>query len=241
LDFVRRLPSKKYIIFADSFDGGLSISKRLHTLGYQFVLGCGKNRPKEVFADFLDIKLEKGQSRYLQLKEEPKIVASSFHDRAKCHFITNCIRPPDTENQLQQGLPDVVSTYRQNMGHVDRANRSVLMADWPHKNIKWTNAYFWYLLALCVSNARAFMQQRTGQKINMTSFLEQLVIQWLASFPEVRKPLESGQHGLKKVNSSRRCKHCTNKRLNRAATPWLDPICKVHLHPGCIVGYHNEQ
>jgi len=55
-----------------------------------------------------------------------------------------------SENRKQQQIPNAVQDYGLHMGTMDRVDSSTLKATWPHKNRRWSMAFFWYLVGLCV-------------------------------------------------------------------------------------------
>jgi hypothetical protein len=173
-----------YHVFADAWYGSDILAEALLQKGYYFTLACGKNKPAPLFANFLQVGLVKGQVRYMESKKNPSLLAVAYHDRAKCQFLTNRNRPETTTNRHDETLPTVVEDYRQFMGPVDRVDRSGQKARWPHKSRRWTMAFFWYLLGLCVSNARIICVHQLGTKYKLSHFLHDLIEAW---YKELKK------------------------------------------------------
>jgi len=61
---------------------------------------------------------------YVQHEDHPTLLAVSFHDRAKCHFLTNFHRPDNVTTRNDDSVPEVVQDDRQHIGSVDRVNRT---------------------------------------------------------------------------------------------------------------------
>lgn len=240
LELLEALPSRKFKLYADSWYGSDSLAFSLTQRGFLFTLACGKNKPSELFNNYLDVGLVKGQCRYLQSEQDPALLALSYHDRAKCHFLTNLFRPAMTQNRKNNAVPSAVEDYRQYMGIIDRIDRSALLARWPHRNRRWTMAFFWYLLGLCVNNAHKIYNDVNPGYISLSQFLHQLIVQWREILKTKsgapRRPL----HQLKISPSKARCEVCRQTDRKIAKTRLVCSICHVHLHPQCFPLYHKR-
>lgn len=234
-----QLPHSNFKIYLDAWYGSLHLAFFLIEKGFHFTMACGKNKPAEVFKNYLDIQLGKDQCRYLQSIQTEQLLAVSYNDRSKCHFLTNLWRPGNTENMKKQQIPSVVEDYRHHMGMVDRVDRSAQKATWPHRNRRWNMAFFWYLLALCVSNAHKIFVHSSGYKLSLTKFLEILISEWRESVEELRSAPLNMHHHLEITPSRARCEVCKNLDRNIAKTRLVCIRCKVHLHPRCFMEYHK--
>jgi hypothetical protein len=164
-------------------------------------------------------------------------LALSYHDRAKCHFLTNMWRPGIIQNPKNNSVPLTVQDYRLHMGTVDRVDRSALKSTWPHRNKRWSMAFFWYLLGLCVSNAHKIYNESTGQNISLTSFRDLLVMEWENLLNESK----SAHHKLTKSAPKRRCAVCKTLDPNIGKTILRCNKCNVYLHKRCFGLYHRDK
>jgi len=74
-ELVDQLPNSHYEVYADAWNGGDSLAfLLLLQKGFLFTLACEKNRPSEVFDDYPDVGLIKGQCRYLQSERDASSV-----------------------------------------------------------------------------------------------------------------------------------------------------------------------
>lgn len=235
-----KLPSKNFKVYANSWYGSEDLALLLLQHGYLFTLGCGKNKPTLIFNDYLDKSLSKGQVRYLQHEKHPNLLALSYNDRAKCHFFTNLFRPEFTDNRKSQTIPSVVEDYRHYIGSIDRVDRSAKSACWPHKNSRWTMAFLWYLLGLCVSNARLILADHNNVSYNLSDFLVDLIGEWRSELDTKKSAQRRPTHRLEKSTSKARCEVCKQIDLNISKTPLYCIVCKIHLHPRCFTDYHKR-
>jgi hypothetical protein len=58
IDFVKKLPSKEYTIYCDSYYGSWELADELNGMGFKFLLSCAKNRPTWLFASDLNKNLK---------------------------------------------------------------------------------------------------------------------------------------------------------------------------------------
>jgi len=129
----------------------------------------------------------RGKCATLQHEKHPNLLALSYNDRAKCHFFTNLFRPEFTDNRKNQTIPSVVDDYRHYIGSLDRVDRSARLACWPHKSSRWTMAFLWYLLGLCVSNARLILAGHNNVSYNLSDFLVDLIGEWRSELDTKKK------------------------------------------------------
>jgi hypothetical protein len=239
-ELVDELPSSHYKVYADSWYGSDSLAFILLQKGFYFTLAYGKNRPRELFADYLDVSLFKGQCRYLQSERDPSLLALSYHDRAKCHFLTNLQLPGMTENRTAESIPAAVHDYRQYMGLMDRIDRRALLATWPHRNKRWTMAFFWYLLGLCVNNAHKIYNDTNPGHVTLPSFIHQLIVEWREIVGKDQGAPVHSHHRLILSPSKSRCEVCKTVNRNIAKTRLICTSCNVYLHPSCFPEYHKR-
>jgi hypothetical protein len=239
-ELVDELPSSHYKVYADSWYGSDSLAFLLLQKGFYFTLACGKNRPSEVFGDYLDVGLAKGQCRYLQSKQDPSLIGLSHHDRAKCHFLTNMQLPRMTENHKFESIPATVDDYRQYMGLMDRIDRGALKAAWPHRNKRWTLAFFWHLFGLCVSNAHKIYNDISPGHVSLSMFIHFLIVEWRKLLGKNWSATHRPRNKLILSTSLSRCEVCKHLGRNIAKTKLLCMSCNVHLHPQCFPEYHKQ-
>lgn len=240
LDLTKQLPHSNFKLYVDSWYGSPQLASTLLENGLYFTMACGKNKPTEVFKDYLDVQLSPGQCRYLQSQDHDELLAVSYNDRTKCHFLTNLWRPGMSENRKKQQIPDVVQDYRIHMGMMDRVDRSALKATWPHKNLRWSMAFFWYLLGLCVANAHKIYIHSTQNRISLTSFLGVLISEWREVLRNRSGAQSVTRHRLILSPSKSRCEVCKHVDPNIAKTRMLCTVCNVGLHPRCYAKYHKR-
>ena len=237
---VGQLPDFKYKLYLDSWYGSSDLANDLTEYDLYFTMACGKNKPASLFHEYLDKDLRKKQCRYLQSSQDENIIACSYNDRAKCHFISNQWRPAVTLNNKNQKIPSIVEDYRQHMGMVDRVDRSALKATWPHRNKKWSMAFFWYILGLCVSNAHKIYKVATSNNASLTFFLYQLTTEWMQQLNIGCGAPRKMLHLLEKRTSRGRCEVCRHIDRNIAKTRLFCIKCKVHLHSRCFAKHHSK-
>lgn len=240
LSLVDQLPDFHFKVYADSWYGNDSLAFSLLQQGHYFTLACGKNKPSCVFNDYLDVNLVHGQCRYLQWEEDATLLALSYHDRAICHFLTNQFRPGTIENLKNEKIPAPVHDYRQFMGLLDRIDRSALEACWPHRNKRWTMAFFWYLLGLCINNAHKIFNNVNLGRISLPSFIHQLIIEWRKVLEQDGSAPRRPRHRLVPSTSKDRCNVCKHKDRGKGKTRLMCILCNVHLHPRCFDEYHKR-
>lgn len=239
LDLTKQLPHCNFKLYVDSWYGSLQLASSLLENGLYFTLACGKNKPAEVFKEYLDVQLAPGQYRYLQSQDHKELLAVSYNDRAKCHFLTNLWRPGKSENRKKQEVPNIVQDYRLHMGMMDRVDRSVFKATWPHRNRRWSMAFFWYLIGLCVSNAHKLYIYSTENHISLTAFLGVLISEWREIGEMSAGAPRSNQHQLVYSSTRARCEVCKHIDRRIAKTKLECITCNVHLHPRCFQEHHN--
>ena len=189
----------------------------------------------------LDFGLSEGQIRYLEWKEDPRILAFSYYDRAKCHFITNMFRPDFVSNRKKNRVPIAIQGYRDHMGAIDRIDRSTLKSTRPHKNIKWSMSFFWYLLDLYISNSRTYYSSFSNLKIPIGIFLLDLTKEWLKSIVSDMKAPIPVCHDLIISERLSRCAIWKKDDMNLSKTKWSCVQCKVYLLPQCFGKYHRTE
>jgi hypothetical protein len=239
MGLLEKLPSQNFKVYANSWYDSENLALLLLQRGYLFTLGCGKNKPASLFNDYLDKSLSKGQVRYLQHEKYDKLLALSYNDRAKCHFFTNLFRPGFTETLKNKKIPVVVEDYWHYIGSVDRVDRSAKLACWPHKNSRWTMAFLWYLLGLCVSNARLILAYYNNVSYNLSDFLVDLIREWRSELDTKKSAPRHPVHRLEKSTSKARCAVCCKIDRNISKTALFCIVCKIYLHHKCFTEYHK--
>ena len=238
--FTDQLPSTRYKVYADSWFGSDQLAIDLHQQGLLSTLACGKNKPAELFNKYLDVGLAAHQARYLHHELYPTLLALSFHDRAKCHFITNIHRANLATNHSGDNVPAVIEGYRLHMGSVDRVNRAVTKVTWPHKNHRWTMCFFWYAIALCVSNARVFYKAYFNVNYKIMEFTASLLTEWIETLPTRSFAPHPKRHSIQKLPSLGRCERCKHIDRNIGKTNYWCKECECYLHPECTIDDHIQ-
>lgn len=238
--FMEHLPSKNYKLYTDAWYGSENLALDLLQQGFYFNIACGKNKPVEIFKDYLDVGLVPNQIRYLQHEEYPTLLAVSFYDRAKCHLLTNFHRPDIVINRNEEYVPEVIQDYRLHLGLVDKMNRTTTKVTWPHKNIRWSMCFFWYALALCVCNSRVIYTTYYKQKHTITEFIEQLIKELIETLPIQNLAPNPSLHILQKLPSYGRCIICKAIDRNIGKTKYWCNTCECYLHPICSVKFHSK-
>lgn len=240
LNLLRTLPSSRYKVYCDAWYGSGTLAHVLLENDFHFNIACGNNKPAAVFSEFLDRGLVKNQVRYLQSIENPSLLAVSFYDKAKCHFMTDLFRPGMTSTRSGKQIPTIVEDYRLHMGNVDRANNLVQVCTWPHKNRRWTMACFWHLVAVCVSNARFLYTHLTDSYCTLPEFLHELITEWRYLIQKMQVTPQRPRHKLEKSDSRRRCEVCKYIDRNIGKTYLKCVDCDVYLHDTCSIEYHRS-
>lgn len=240
-ELLDQLPSSHFKFYADAWYGSDRLAFLLIKKHFFFTLACGKHKPDDVFDNYLDIRLAKGQCRYLQSELCPSLFAISYYDRAKCHFLTNHKRPGMVENHNGENIPEAVQDYRQYMGLTDRVNGQVLKSTWPHRNHRWTMAFFWYLIGLCVTNAHKIYNDTNPGHTSIAAFMHQLVTEWRAVIETNLSAPPSTRHNLILSDFSSRCEVCKYVDRNISKTKLLCSSCNVYLHRHCFAKYHKQR
>jgi hypothetical protein len=148
--------------------------------------------------------------------------------------------PGVTYNRKEKQIPSAVQDYRQHMGLIDRVDRSALKSTWPHRNKRWTMAFLWYLLGLCVSNAHKIYNDANPGRATLSLFIHTLIVEWRSALHKTKVPRGIRGHRLISSLSKARCELCKQSDPNIAKTTMTCTICEVHLHPGCFAKYHNN-
>ena len=83
-----------HVIVVDSYFGSERLADVLDTLGYGFVLGCRRDRPSYLWADWLEFQPHaKAEIRFLS--RAPGFVALTWNDNNLVHMITNICKGSD--------------------------------------------------------------------------------------------------------------------------------------------------
>lgn len=136
-------------------------------------------RAAELFADNLARNLAKRTWKAENLS--PNIVGLSFHDNAKCNFLTNVFTLSGSASSASStGCPLPVAMYRQHEVHVDTVGAEVNQYLNHHRHRKWTHACLIHLVRIAQINTWKLYCLLTGARPGQKEFIESLMIQMLS-------------------------------------------------------------
>jgi hypothetical protein len=245
LNFVKKLKSVQYSVYADSYYGSEQLALELHKLGFKFTLSCQQNRPSWLFGKNMDKLLKrKGDVKYSKHNQFPQIIAIAFKDNAVCHFITNQFGMGSEQIDDNTLLPKAVADYRKWYGCVDLANQFHMKWLFPHKHQKWTRALFHSFLKITAVNAWLLWKELNNVNIKQKDFLLELVVQMRNEInslaPQLSNPRIQTFHLIQRSPTRGNCKFCLITKKKRSSTPFICCTCNVSLHVECFILYHSQ-
>ena len=172
VNFAKELPTKNYIVYADSYYGSFTLAEDLNSKGYKFVLSCKSDRPSQLFSKKLHTGLKRGSWKYGVWNK--KILALSFWDSVKCNFISNYFNA-----DLEGTKPSLVVKYNKYKGGVDLADSHWSRYLASFRNYKWTKAAVFALLKIALVNSYLIFNHNQEKKISQRLFIEKIILGYL--------------------------------------------------------------
>ena len=149
------LPTKKFLIYSDSYFGGAETAKELTKLGFNICLSCTSIRPSWLFTKFLHryLKVGQWQSAIVEFNQDKWLCATTFLQKKKSgkkyfNLISNCetdslveikktiyLKKEKKEKVIKK--PANILDYRNHLGYVDSFNQRTNTYWFPHKTQSW--------------------------------------------------------------------------------------------------------
>jgi hypothetical protein len=176
-----------YYLYADNYYGSLEIAEEAASRNFRFTFGCRANRPSNLFANGLDLDLNKFgelEDFNIWVKGDQSMVAMTWKDKNLVRFLSNMASTEivDTKQKFkgkleQKFIPKIACDYTvKGMGHVDQYNAKLKIEAF-HRNVSWRRTHFMSVLRIVLVNCYIYWKQ-VNQKYRLhsqNSFLKHFV------------------------------------------------------------------
>ena len=246
------LPTKKFLIYSDSYFGGAETAKELTKLGFNICLSCTSIRLSWLFTKFLHRYLKVGQcqSAIVEFNQDKWLYVTIFLQKKKSgkkyfNLISNCetdslveikktiyLKKEKKEKVIKK--PANILDYRNHLGYVDSFNQRTNTYWFPHKTQSWKKKIIIWVFKLLVSNAFTLYNEINDlQNYSYKKFTVEL-IDFL-----VGKKSEQNQHqliriGKKGTNKRLNCAFCWKFKNKMTSTEYKCTQCNTGLHKKCF-------
>jgi hypothetical protein len=223
-------------VYADAYFGSLQGAEKLSERNREFVLAVRKDRPSDIFANYLDQDLDQGYwDSVVKHTDTDDFIATTFSSSKVIHFLSNVVSDEPTEDGAK---PMIAEDYSEHMHSVDEFDQNVAYLLFPHKSYKWSHKLFFWFHKLAVTQAWTIWKEVHQKEIPQGTFMRQLMYELSPT----------GKHEVTLQASTGNCKLCerqgkTSKSNYKCAVcGWLHRKCYPIMHAalGLLSWAHEE-